>query len=81
MLNLAGDGHAISLFSKIISSFLPIVTVLQLCVQAIPNFAYENLKVDSLINATETMWLSLVAEDFMMPVPKLMLRPHPCRTR
>lgn len=51
--------------------------VFQLRVQAIPNFAYENLKVNALINAMATTQWSLVAQGFTVSVLKSMLKSAP----
>ncbi|KAG2338502.1 hypothetical protein BDR05DRAFT_951903 [Suillus weaverae] len=74
MLGSAGNGYAISdsVFKNHLFFFAN--PVLQLRVRAIPNFSYEDLKVDELINVMATTWSSLVAEGFTMPVPKSMLK-------
>lgn len=52
-------------------------SVFQLRVQAIPNFAYENSKVNALINAMASTQWSLVAQGFTVFVLKSMLESAP----
>jgi hypothetical protein len=63
-LSSAGDSCAISdsVFKN--HQFFFANPVLQLRVRAIPNFRYENLTADALINAMATTWSSLIAEGF-----------------